>query len=502
MDQSPLSPEENNEDTGRLVDQNALSKETKWFTSARYVLVFMACLGFANVYAMRVNLSVAIVSMVNQTAIDLNNTQVNNSTDVCPVPVIQNTTIITPHDGPFDWDEAKQGLVLGSFFYGYVVTQYPGGRLAEHFGAKWIFGLGILVTSVFTVLTPIAAKTNFALLIAVRIIEGLGEGVTFPVMLALLSKWAPPNERSIMTGLSYGGAALGTILAMPLTGIICEYLGWEAVFYIFGGVGVLWFVFWCFLVYDSPEGHPRINEDEKIYILSSLDQDPTAGSGQRNTSTPSVPWKKLLTSGPFYAILVTHVCQSFGYYVLLTELPTYMSNILRFDIKSNAMLSAVPYIFAWLVSIASPILADILIRREMLTRTLARKVFNSIATVGPALFLIGAAYSGCNYILTIALLTLAVGSNGAIYTGEQSNILDIAPNFAGTIMGITNTISNFTGFLAPQLTGLIINHNETLSSWRLVFFLAAGINILGDVIYVIFGSANEQSWNNPRPLLS
>lgn len=99
MDQSPLSPEENNEDTGRLVDQNALSKETKWFTSARYVLVFMACLGFANVYAMRVNLSVAIVSMVNQTAIDLNNTQVNNSTDVCPVPVIQNTTIITPHDG-------------------------------------------------------------------------------------------------------------------------------------------------------------------------------------------------------------------------------------------------------------------------------------------------------------------------------------------------------------------------------------------------------------------
>jgi ACS family sodium-dependent inorganic phosphate cotransporter-like MFS transporter 5 len=62
--------------------------------------------------------------------------------------------------------------VLSSFFYGYFITQYPGGRLAELYGGKWVFGIGILVTSVFTLLTPIAAHTNFGLLIAVRVIEG------------------------------------------------------------------------------------------------------------------------------------------------------------------------------------------------------------------------------------------------------------------------------------------------------------------------------------------
>ncbi len=84
--------------------------------------------------------------------------------------------------GPFVWDEKTQGYVLSSFFYGYVVTQYPGGRLAELFGGKWVFGVGILLTAIFTLLTPVAAHTNFALLLAVRVAEG-DRGVILSVLL-------------------------------------------------------------------------------------------------------------------------------------------------------------------------------------------------------------------------------------------------------------------------------------------------------------------------------
>jgi MFS family permease len=81
-----------------------------------------------------------------------------------------------------------QGLILGSFFYGYVCTQVPGGRLAELWGGKWLYGLGVLVTALFTLLTPWAARTSVYLLVAVRVMEGLGEGVTFPAMHAMLGK--------------------------------------------------------------------------------------------------------------------------------------------------------------------------------------------------------------------------------------------------------------------------------------------------------------------------
>ena len=88
----------------------------------------------------------------------------------------------------------------GMFFYGYVATQVPGGRLAELVGGKWLFGLGVLVTSVLTIVTPLAARTNYALFLVVRVVEGLGEGVTFPAMLAMIARWSAPHERSRSVG--------------------------------------------------------------------------------------------------------------------------------------------------------------------------------------------------------------------------------------------------------------------------------------------------------------
>lgn len=77
--------------------------------------------------------------------------------------------------GEFDWDHKTQGVILGSFFYGYIVTQLPGGLLAEKYGGTKLLGLGMLSTSVLTILTPFAARWHLGAFIAVRVLEGLGE---------------------------------------------------------------------------------------------------------------------------------------------------------------------------------------------------------------------------------------------------------------------------------------------------------------------------------------
>ena len=126
------------------------------------------------------------------------------------------TEVIT--DGPFDWGEREQGWLLGAFFYGYVATQIPGGRMAEKYGGKKLYGVGVLITAVFTLVTPLAANISIYALVLVRIIEGLGEGVTFPAMHAMLAVWVPPQERSRLAGLIYGGAQAGTVLSLPISG--------------------------------------------------------------------------------------------------------------------------------------------------------------------------------------------------------------------------------------------------------------------------------------------
>ena len=77
--------------------------------------------------------------------------------------------------------------------------------------------------------------------------------------------------------------------------------------------------------------------------------------------------------------------QNFGYYVLLTELPTYLANILHFDIKSNSLYSAAPYLCCWVVAVLCPLVTDLIVGREWVSKTVARKMANTVATMGPGL---------------------------------------------------------------------------------------------------------------------
>ena len=97
---------------------------------------------------------------------------------------------------------------------------------------------------------------------------GLGEGVTFPVMHAMLAEWSPPLERSRLSTYVYSGATIGTVISMSVTGEICERLGWESVFYIFGGMGIIWFIFWSFLAYEDPSRYCYLRNSLSFKIIS------------------------------------------------------------------------------------------------------------------------------------------------------------------------------------------------------------------------------------------
>lgn len=184
--------------------------------------------------------------------------------------------------------------------------------------------MGVFLTSIFTLLTPFAARKSLPALVLVRILEGLGEGVTFPSMHAMLARWVPPTERSRFAAVVYNGANFGTIISIPLTGFLCSLdSGWPLSFYIFGKkqnqlklaicliknltilgiLGIIWCFFWWWFVFDTPETHPRISHDERMYIEKSLKKhDNELDTVQANDP---VPWKSIATSVPLWALLIT-----------------------------------------------------------------------------------------------------------------------------------------------------------------------------------------------------
>ncbi|XP_046544390.1 LOW QUALITY PROTEIN: sialin-like [Haliotis rubra] len=492
MSYTPSHSESENEENRPLIQNNGTEARQREEAScqwiqARHVLALMAFIGFFNVYCLRVNLSMALVAMVNTSSTATN----NDSISQCKP--LYNTSSPSQNIGEFNWDEQTQGFILGAFFYGYVTTQVPGGFLAEKYGAKRIFGFGVLSTSVLTLFTPLAARWHLYAFYALRILEGIGEGVTFPAMHAMWGNWAPVWERSKLAGFSYSGSWLGTVVSMPISGVLCVSNilgGWPSVFYIFGAVSCVWVLAWFCLIHETPADHPRISKSEKEYIENSI------GKRERLPT----PWKKIFSSSALWGIAVVSFTNNWGSYVFLTCLPTFMQRILKFDIKSDGLLSALPYIAIWISQMMSGFIADYLRTHNYLSTVGTRRLMTSLGELLPAVGVIGVSYVGCDHIWAVILLTVAFGTNGFGMGGFNINHLDIEPKFAGVMLGITNGIASIPGFLAPAVVGYITNNRETVESWSYVFYLTAGIYVFGALVYLVLARGDEMAWARERPL--
>ncbi|XP_031549271.1 vesicular glutamate transporter 1-like [Actinia tenebrosa] len=434
----------------------------------RYLVAFLALLGFANVYALRVNLSVALVAMVTNHTIFRHGHWIE----------------IEPE---FSWSPQLQGIILSAFFYGYIITQLPGGVLAIKFGGRNLFGFGVFCTSVLTILIPLAARWNVGILIALRILIGICEGVVYPANHAVWSKWAPPLERSKLTTISASGSYFGTLIAMALSGVLAQVSGWPAIFYVFGSFGIVWTFIWFLIVRNSPSEDHRISQRELEFIQRSLKE-----NGASTKPVTSIPWKSIFTSLPVWAIVVAHFSENWGFYTLLTELPTYLKNRLDFDLGKAGFLAALPYLVMTIVVQGGGQIADCLRIKEVLSTTAVRKLFNSIGFLAQAVCLVIAGYT-TDWMVVVVCLTLSVGLGGLAFSGYFVNHLDIAPQYASVLMGISNTVATLPGILSPLLTGAIVQH-QTAGEWRIVFYLGGAIYAAGCIFYVIFASGHVQFW--------
>eukprot|EP00118_Oscarella_pearsei_P022585 m.263709 g.263709 ORF g.263709 m.263709 type:complete len:367 (+) comp40458_c0_seq31:279-1379(+) len=283
----------------------------RFYVPARYVLAFMTSLGLANAYAMRVSLSVAIVDMKEE----------------------------------FGWDSETRGIVLSSFYYGYIFTQVPGGLLATRFSPKWVFGLGCLGSTVLTLLSPVASYRSVWLLVAVRAIQGLAQGVLLPALFALWSKWAPPLERSKLTTASLTGSYIGNVLYQPISGLLCDSgfrslprgSRWPSVFYVLGAVSLVWYVAWLCLIHNSPKSHPRISPEERNYIETAIKEEEKGKIDNENTAIPFGP---MIRSPAVWAITIAYCTNDWAFFTLITNVPTFLNDVLGFSIAKATLNKA------------------------------------------------------------------------------------------------------------------------------------------------------------------
>ncbi|KRY29220.1 Sialin [Trichinella spiralis] len=451
------------------VVKESTSEHSKW--GWRHAIALLGSVGFMVNYMVIINLSVCIVSMVNNTALDvLAMEQAGNESTLDMLTftsVCQADNVTSPQkDGPFVWDRSTTGILLSSFYYGYIFTQIPGGLLASRFGGKWVFGLGTLSASVLTLFTPLAAWAGIEWLILVRVLEGLAEGVTFPACQAILASWVPPMERT-------------KVPVLTISGII----------------GCLWFIIWAVLVSSTPSDHRFISASEKDYIEKGLSGEVKAsGKSGKPIKVKDLPWKAVITSLPVWAVFVSHFSYNWCNYTLLTSLPTYFKTVLGLDLKANGILSAVPYIAMSVVQLGIGQIGDLLRSKCGLRTVHLRKLLDCSGHFFPGIGIFCVGYIGCDKTAAIALLTFTVGMAGLCGGGFFVNLFDLCPQYAGPIFGISNTLATIPGIIGPYVTSLIIENEPTIERWQNVFYIATSIYFFSALFYLIFGQGSIQPW--------
>uniref|UniRef100_A0A673YAT8 Vesicular glutamate transporter 1 n=1 Tax=Salmo trutta TaxID=8032 RepID=A0A673YAT8_SALTR len=435
----------------------------------RYIIAILSGLGFCISFGIRCNLGVAIVSMVN-----------NQTIYKGDKPILVKAQ--------FNWEPETVGMIHGSFFWGYIVTQIPGGFICQKFAANRVFGFAIVATSCLNMLIPSAARTHIACVILVRICQGLVEGVSYPACHGIWAKWAPPLERSRLATTAFCGSYAGAVIAMPLAGVLVQYSGWSSVFYVYGSFGIFWYLFWILVSYESPAAHPTITEQERKYIEEAI-------GILHQFLYPLTPF---FTSMPVYAIIVANFCRSWTFYLLLISQPAYFEEVFGFEISKVGLVSALPHLVMTIIVPIGGQLADYLRTNKIMSTTNVRKMMNCGGFGMEATLLLVVGFSHTK-VVAITFLVLAVGFSGFAISGFNVNHLDIAPRYASILMGISNGVGTLSGMVCPLIVGAMTKH-KTREEWQYVFLIAALVHYGGVIFYGLFASGEKQWWAEPEQL--
>lgn len=395
---------------------------------------------------------------------------------LCNMDRVNMSIAILPMSAEFGWSPATVGLIQSSFFWGYLLTQILGGIWADRFGGKVVLGFGVVWWSIATILTPFAAKLGLPFLLVVRAFMGIGEGVAMPAMNNILSKWIPVSERSRSLALVYSGMYLGSVTGLAFSPFLISKFGWPSVFYGFGSLGSIWFALWQLKARSSPSEDPEVSEDEKRHIL---------GGNTIKEPVSSIPWKLILSKPAVWALIVSHFCHNWGTFILLTWMPTYYNQVLKFNLTESGLLCVLPWLTMAVFANIGGWIADTLVAKGV-SITNVRKIMQSIGFLGPALFL-----TLLSKVRTPAMAVLCMacsqGSDAFSQSGLYSNHQDIGPRYAGVLLGLSNTAGVLAGVFGTAATGYILQKG----SWDSVFQVAVLLYIVGTVVWNVFSTGER-----------
>jgi MFS family permease len=323
--------------------------------------------------------------------------------------------------------------------------------------------------SVFVFLTPFGY--TLLLMMVIRALMGMGEGVSLPAIHSILGKWVPKKSSGKPTGFVQAGIPFGMAITMPIATWIILNWSWQLVFFSFAFLAPVWCIIWWKFGRDRPEQYPGITKAELNYIQEDNDNNnPILDKSQQFTN------KEILTKGSIWLAAFPYFCANYLFFLFMTWLPTYFVNGRGIDLSQSAFFSMLPHLVAIFTYPLGGFLADKI--SSKLGQNIGRKIVPIVGLTIAGVFLIlatrmtGVGSAAALIALSNGFLTLTMGSFFSMpMVFSQRN--------TGLITGMFTTLGTVAGILAPIMSGYIIDFS---GHYDYALYVGASIAIFGAIV--------------------
>ncbi|KAK9090996.1 hypothetical protein Sjap_024173 [Stephania japonica] len=389
-------------------------------------------------------------------------------------------------------NQSSKGIILSAFYYGYACSQVPGGWTSQRLGGRRVLLFSFVLWSLICALVP-PDPTQVKTLILARLLVGVAQGFVAPSVHTVLAQWVPPHEQSRSVSLTMSGMYLGAAAGMLFLPSLVKFQGPRLVFLSEAALGSIWSMLWLRFGDDPPHSN---GSKAAGFCQSSLPIKKMENAGVAAHAT-KIPWKRISLSLPIWAIVVNNFTYHYALYVLMNWLPTYFEQGLQLSLQEMGSCKMLPYLIMFLFSNIGGVVADYLIVKRILSVVRTRKFVNTIGFIVAAFSLAALPMFrtsfGAVFCSSITLGFLALGR-----AGFAVNHLDIAPRYAGIVMGVSNTAGTLAGIVGVGLTGHLLESSKSAHSdlsspeaWRSVFCIPGCLCIFSSLMFLLFSTGER-----------
>jgi len=307
---------------------------------------------------------------------------------------------------------------------------------------------------------------GFVLLLAARLVLGVGESVSFPACSNILARYFPEEQRGFANSVVVIGFATGPAFSMFLGGMAMARFGWRPFFVVVGVLSLLWLVPWLLWM-------------------------PRDGSKKMGTAIASIHTLEILRQRSAWGTFAGLFCTNYLSYFLLTWMPFFLVRERNLSLEQMAEIAGGGYLSAAIIAPICGRLSDRFIANGA-SPTLVRKAFTGAGMASAAVALASCALGGATF--PIVMLVMATTSYGITCSNVWAITQTLAgPATAGRWTGLQNFMGNLAGIIAPALTGIVVDRTGHFF-WA--FAITASVSLLGSLAYTFaIGPVEPVLWS-------